>query len=97
MDAWETLIAGSTIASGDAWEHLHAQGGGGAGTVILAVGLDGVLTTADISASVVDQALLGVVTVPVLTATITVEALSAEIQDVSLTSDIIAMEFEGEV
>jgi hypothetical protein len=34
MDAWEKLIAGSTIESGDAWEHLMAQGGGGGtGTV----------------------------------------------------------------
>ena len=28
MDAWETLIAGSTIDTGDAWEHLINQGGG---------------------------------------------------------------------
>lgn len=28
MDAWEQLISGSLIASGDAWEHLLAQGGG---------------------------------------------------------------------
>lgn len=40
MDAWETLINGSTIASGDAWEHLYAQGGSGTGTyTILADGL----------------------------------------------------------
>jgi len=30
MDAWGTLVAGSTIESGDAWDHLQAQGGGGA-------------------------------------------------------------------
>jgi len=41
MDAWETLIAGSTIASGDAWEHLQAQGGGGdISYLILADGLE---------------------------------------------------------
>ena len=41
MDAWETLTAGSTITSGDAGEHLQAQGGGGIGTyVILADGLE---------------------------------------------------------
>ena len=41
MDAWETLIAGSTIADGDAWEHLQAQGGGsGPATIILADGLE---------------------------------------------------------
>lgn len=33
MDAWETLVAGSTIPSGDAWEHLLAQGGSGTGII----------------------------------------------------------------
>lgn len=28
MDAWETLTSNSTLADGDAWEHLGAQGGG---------------------------------------------------------------------
>lgn len=27
MDAWETLLDGSTLTDGDAWEHLNAQGG----------------------------------------------------------------------
>lgn len=27
MDTWETLIHNSTITTGDAWEHLNAQGG----------------------------------------------------------------------
>ena len=40
MDAWATLTAGSTIADGDAWEHLQAQGGGGPTTIILADGLE---------------------------------------------------------
>lgn len=31
MDAWQTLTAKSTLASGDAWQHLNAQA---AGTVI---------------------------------------------------------------
>lgn len=30
-DAWETLIANSTLGSGDAWEHLNNQSGGGGG------------------------------------------------------------------
>ena len=42
MDAWELLVAGSNLVSGDAWEHLLAQGGGGStGTyIILADGLE---------------------------------------------------------
>jgi hypothetical protein len=33
MTAWEQLVAGSTLTSGTAWEHLHAQGGGSSGDV----------------------------------------------------------------
>ena len=29
MTAWQKLIAGSTLPSGTAWQHLNAQGGGG--------------------------------------------------------------------
>jgi hypothetical protein len=32
MTAWQRLIAGSTIATGTAWEHLNAQGGAGSNT-----------------------------------------------------------------
>ena len=42
MDAWETLLDNSTISSGDAWEHLNAQGGTDTGLIdyiILADGL----------------------------------------------------------
>lgn len=41
-DAWETLIANSSLDTGDAWEHLNAQEGGGfdAITYILHDGLD---------------------------------------------------------
>ena len=55
MDAWGILTSGSTIASGDAWEHLLAQGGGGTGTyIILADGLEVEMTTNDVEV-VVDQ------------------------------------------
>lgn len=33
MTAWESLVAGSTLASGTAWDHLNAQGGGSSGDV----------------------------------------------------------------
>jgi len=41
MDAWSQLISGSTITTGDAWEHLLAQGGGGivGDVVVLADGI----------------------------------------------------------
>lgn len=41
-DAWEQLVANSTIQSGDAWEHLLAQGGGSGpgGSLVLFDGLE---------------------------------------------------------
>lgn len=55
MDAWETIISGSTITSGDAWEHLQAQGGGGTGTyIILADGLEIEMSTNDVEV-IIDQ------------------------------------------
>jgi hypothetical protein len=41
MDAWETLIAGSTIDTGDAWDHLINQGGTGTGTIDYIILADG--------------------------------------------------------
>ena len=39
--AWGILISGSTLQSGDAWEHLNAQGGGGTcDTLVLTDGLE---------------------------------------------------------
>lgn len=35
MTAWEILIAGSTLQSGTAWQHLNAQGGGGGGDIFI--------------------------------------------------------------
>lgn len=36
MTAWQKLIAGSTLPSGTAWQHLNAQGGGsGAGDIYI--------------------------------------------------------------
>lgn len=35
MTAWQRLIAGSTLPSGTAWQHLNAQGGGGAGDIFI--------------------------------------------------------------
>lgn len=55
MDAWESLIAGSTIVDGDAWEHLQAQGGGGTESyLILADGLEVSMTTTEIEAEIDD-------------------------------------------
>ncbi len=35
MTVWETVVAGSTLASGTFWEHLNAQGGGTGETIIV--------------------------------------------------------------
>jgi len=34
-DAWDTLVAGSTIDIGDAWERLNALGGAGTSATVL--------------------------------------------------------------
>jgi hypothetical protein len=34
MDAWEILISNSTLQSGDVWEHLNNQTGGGGSVVV---------------------------------------------------------------
>ena len=96
MDAWETLVTGSTITDGDAWEHLLAQDGESR-TIILAAGLDGALAAAELPATITDQALSGTVVVQALTATITADSLSAEILDTALNSDVTAVELAGEV
>lgn len=58
-DAWETLVAGSTLTSGDAWEHLQAQGGTGT-YVILADGLEVEMATTEVEVSI-DQTAVDVV------------------------------------
>jgi hypothetical protein len=80
-----------------AWGQSWGAAAGGTGPVILAAGLDGAMVTADMSALIINQDLVGEATVPVLAATIAAEALVAEIQDVVLTGDTTASELEGEV
>jgi len=56
MDAWETLVEGSTIATGDAWEHLQAQGGGGtASYVVLTDGVQIEMSANDVEITVDQQ------------------------------------------
>ena len=33
MDVWEILVSNSSLTTGDAWEHLNAQEGGGSMTI----------------------------------------------------------------
>lgn len=35
MTAWQLLIAGSMLPSGTTWQHMNAQGGGGAGDIYI--------------------------------------------------------------
>ena len=61
MDAWEQLVSGSTIATGDAWEHLMAQGGGGSASyVVLTDGVEVEMVTSEIAVEV-DQSSIEVV------------------------------------
>lgn len=56
MDAWETLLFNSSIPSGDAWDHLNAQEGGGTQTyVVLANGVDVDVVTPSVEITVDQQ------------------------------------------
>lgn len=98
MDAWDTLISGSTIANGDAWEHLLAQGGGGGDTTIIYVtgGLNGIMeeveltTTAlpsDLQSILVDQGELSAATHEI--------TLPSAIQEITLVGNIVESELSG--
>ena len=46
MDAWEKLMANSSLTLGDAWEHLNAQEGGGGGDIYIGSMLSASIETA---------------------------------------------------
>lgn len=84
-DAWETLIANSSLVSGDAWEHLNAQEGGG--TVIQAAETI-TAQLSSVSASVSVNSLT-------VTASINKTETTATAQKKSITATIQAINAEG--
>ena len=79
MDAWGSLISGSTIASGDAWEHLlAAQGSGTASYVVLTDGVQIEMSMGDIEITVDQDAV----------------EITVEQQDIEVTVDQSPMEVE---
>jgi hypothetical protein len=76
-DAWDTLVAGSTIDEGDAWAHLVAQGGGS--------GEETVLVEAIRDADIVSVASASIAT-ETLTADI-IAVASATVTDITCTAD----------
>ena len=78
MDAWGSLISGSTIASGDAWEHLLAQGSGTASYVVLTDGVQIEMGMGDIEITVDQDAV----------------EITVEQQDIEVTVDQSPMEVE---
>lgn len=48
MDAWEILTSNSTLLTGDAWEHLNAQGGSGGTYMIENIDIEYSLENMDI-------------------------------------------------
>lgn len=78
MDAWGSLISGSTIASGDAWEHLLAQGSGTASYVVLTDGVQIEMSMGDIEITVDQDAV----------------EITVEQQDIEVTVDQSPMEVE---
>lgn len=98
MAAWENLISGSTIANGDAWEHLLAQGGGGGDTTIIYVtgGLDGTMEKVVLDATISPSDLQAILVDPgELSATAHEITLLSTIQEITLDGKIVESELTG--
>jgi len=96
MDAWDTLISGSTIANGDAWEHLLAQGGGGDTTIILASGMEGVIVDQTVGAEIVTGDVAADVSASQLAGNIAATPLVGSVDD-AVTVAIISSIIDGDV
>ncbi len=86
-DAWTNLTDGSTIETGDAWEHLLAQGGGGDTTILLAGPSESNMQIVTVEATV---------DTPALTAEIAETEISCLTANASLTTDIVSQTSEVE-
>lgn len=86
MSAWSELASRSAINSGNAWEHLMAQGGGGSDTVVYLEAWGAELSDLQLSVEITDD---------VLTASVTEDSLSATIQDEQLQGDFEIEILEG--
>ena len=80
MDAWETLIDNSTLADGDAWEHLNAQGGGSGPGDPIYIPVEAYRDLDFLSAASIDHEDITQTAdaIDTLSVTITVEQLTAE-------------------
>lgn len=97
MDAWNTLISGSTIANGDAWEHLLAQGGcGGDTTIILASGMEGVILDQAVGAEIVMGEVTADVSASQLSGNIAATSLAGSVDD-AVTMATISSIIDGDV
>ncbi len=85
MDAWEILYDNSTLTTGDAWEHLNNQEGGGEGDIIIVGGITEMDIDLTLSANI-DTVLSLNVNDPVLTLDLE-DSMSTNIND-ELTVDI---------
>jgi hypothetical protein len=96
MDAWNTLIAGSTIANGDAWEHLLAQGGGGDTTIILASGMEGVIVDQTVGVEIVMGEVAADISAPQLAGNIAAAPLDGSVDD-AVTVATISSIIDGDI
>lgn len=98
MNAWDTLISGSTIADGDAWEHFLAQGGGGGDATIIYVtgGLNGIMEETELTTTVPPSDLQSIlVDHGELSATAHEITLPSTIQEITLVGKIVESELSG--
>lgn len=95
MDAWGILTSGSTIANGDAWEHLQAQGGGE--TVVYVTSIDGQLSALNMVAESIDFIASGDVGNTTLAMSIEDKPLIITAQQIDLQGSITPQTLGGEI
>ena len=104
MTAWAALVAGSTLTSGTAWDHLNAQGGGSQVVYVDSLSaslVDGVLggsiATHGLSGGVVDSTVSAIIENTPVSASIADGIMSAVNAEMNLAGECVAATLMGEI
>lgn len=103
MRAWEKLIGGSTIASGDAWAHLQAQGGGATQVVYVErvdanfseIVLSGLISDGAMTSNILIQTAAANVLSEVADGSLAAIILSGLEANMSLSTNVTSLELSG--
>lgn len=95
MDAWEKLVSGSTIASGDAWEHLQSQGGGG--SVMYVSAIDGQISAGVMQADIAGEIIAGDISNAEMQASILNDTITITIEHIDMQGSIAPQTLGGDL